>query len=131
MAGGHERKGGGNRKNRERKPHEERENRAKTKTEMGLVTATVVAAGLTLTRGPSTATHGRQGRSTGRKGRAGNLGWEKLGQVLDVNGLGGHWTAKPHLAPLARPDHTRDGRERGDSRHMHSLTEQSTGLGVQ
>lgn len=119
-------KGGGNRKNRERKPREERENRAKTKTEMGLVTATVVAAGLTLTRGPSIATHERRGAPQLRT-------WvgEKLGQVLDVNGLGGHWTAKPHLAPLARPDHTRDGRERGDSRHMHSLTAQSTGLGVQ
>lgn len=55
-------KGEENRKNRKRKPREERESRAKTKTEMGLVTATAGAAGLTLTRGPSTATHRQEGR---------------------------------------------------------------------
>jgi hypothetical protein len=38
---------------------------------------------------------------------------------------------RPHLAPLARPDHTRDGWETGDCRHTHSLTAQSTGLSMQ
>lgn len=53
----------------------------KTKTEMGLVTAMVGAADLTLTRGPSTATHRRPGHSTGRKGGAENLGWGEVGPV--------------------------------------------------
>lgn len=38
---------------------------------------------------------------------------------------------RPHLAPLARPDHTRDGWETGDCCHTHSLTAQSTGLSMQ
>lgn len=74
-----ERKGGRNGKNRKRKPREKRENRAKTKTEMSLVTAEAGAAGLILTRGPSTATHRRPGHSTGRKGGAENLGWGEVG----------------------------------------------------
>lgn len=97
-------KGGGNRKNRERKPREERENRAKTKTEMGLVTATVVAAGLTLTRGPSTATHGRQGRSTSRKGRAENLGW---GEVGPGSGCQRTWWPLDSQASPCSPGQTR------------------------
>lgn len=72
-------KGGGNREKRKGKSREERENRAKTKTEMGLVTAAAGAAVLTLTRGPSTATHRRSGHSTGKKGGAENLGWGEVG----------------------------------------------------
>lgn len=61
--------------------HVKRESCAKTKTEMGLVTATAGAAGLVLTRGPSTATPRRPGHSTGTKGGAENLGWGEVGPV--------------------------------------------------
>lgn len=67
----------------------------KNKTEMGLVTAKVGAAGLARSQGPSTATHRRLGHSRQGKEWLVNLGcgggWACFSKD---SGLGDCWTAK-------------------------------------
>lgn len=85
---------------------------------MGLVTATAGAAGLVLPGAPPQPPPG--GQATPQAGREGLRTWvgEKLGQLLMTMDLVTTGQQRPHFAPLARPDHTRDGRDRGGSRHM-------------